>query len=418
MIEKKRILILTADAGFGHRSAALAIQAALQEIYGDDCDAQLVNPLEDKRTLFFLRDSQADYDRIVREAPEIYKLGYDASDKSLPSAVVETTLMLLLFEVMRDLVTKFHPDAIVTTYPLYQSALEAVFTVERIQIPLYTVVTDLASVHRLWFHNVVTTCMVPNSLVKNMALASNLRPDQVMEIGIPVSPRIYQETRSKSEIRRELGWDENRVTILAVGSKRTDRLLEAVNTLNHSGYPVQIAIAAGKDAEFYEQIQSIEWHKPAFMFDFANNLPLLMHASDAIICKAGGLIVTESLACGLPILLVDLLPGQETGNAEYILQHEAGDMAETSFQVLEIISHWLENDCAILKSRSENSRMLGRPYAARDIADIVWQGAQNKPIAKKKSRIPGRSSLINFIKKYDSKLTSHLAELRQRLDHE
>jgi hypothetical protein len=32
MTAKKCIIILTADAGFGHRSAALAVQSALQEL--------------------------------------------------------------------------------------------------------------------------------------------------------------------------------------------------------------------------------------------------------------------------------------------------------------------------------------------------------------------------------------------------
>ena len=52
MTTKKCILILTADAGFGHRSAALAIQSALQEMTGPDCDIHLINPLEDKRRPF------------------------------------------------------------------------------------------------------------------------------------------------------------------------------------------------------------------------------------------------------------------------------------------------------------------------------------------------------------------------------
>ncbi len=71
-----------------------------------------------------------------------------------------------------------------------------------------------------------------------------------------------------------------------------------------------------------------------------------MHAADAIICKAGGLIVTESLACGLPLLLVDILPGQEAGNAEMILQGGAGDIATTTMEVLETLSHWMINDQA------------------------------------------------------------------------
>jgi 1,2-diacylglycerol 3-beta-galactosyltransferase len=417
MTAKKCIIILTADAGFGHRSAALAVQSALQELTGPDCDIHLINPLEDKRTPFFLRDSQADYDLIVKEAPELYKLGYDASDNPLPSAVAETVLTVLLFEVMRDLVETYHPDAIVTTYPMYQSALEAVFTIDRVLIPLYTVVTDLANVHRLWFHRASTACLVPNPAVRDQAFASNLKPEQVIETGIPVSPKLVQDTRSKKEIRRELGWDENRLTVLAVGSNRVTRLVETTNIFNHSGFPIQLAIAAGKDAVLYEQLQAVQWHVPAYLYDFVNNMPLLMHASDAIICKAGGLIVTESLACGLPIMLVDVLQGQETGNADFILQGNAGVMALTTMEVLETLSHWMENDQALLKTQAENSKKLGKPFAARDIASIVWQGALVGPRDQRKLRIPGRTELLKLIKRYNIPLKERLAEIRQRLDH-
>jgi len=49
MTDGKRVLILTADAGFGHRSAANGVAAALRELYGDDCAVEIVNPLEDDR---------------------------------------------------------------------------------------------------------------------------------------------------------------------------------------------------------------------------------------------------------------------------------------------------------------------------------------------------------------------------------
>lgn len=416
MKEKKCILILTADAGFGHRSAALAVQAALEEIVGSDCELHLINPLEDKRTPFFLRDSQSDYDQIVKQAPELYRMGYDASDKPIPSAIADSALVVLLYEVMHDLVHTYQPDAIVTTYPLYQSALEAVFAIDRVFIPLYTVVTDLSTVHRIWFNKAANACLVPNETVRDLALASKLKPENVIETGIPVSPKISQETRSKAEIRRELGWDANRMTVLAVGSKRVDRLIETVNTLNHSGFPIQLAVAAGKDADLYENLKAIDWHVPAYLYDYVSNMPLLMHASDAIICKAGGLIVTESLACGLPILLVDVLPGQETGNAEMILQGGAGDLALKPLEVLETLSHWFLNDQALLKTRAENSRRLGKPYAARDVASIVWKGALEGPVARRRQRISGRATLLTLIDHYHPPLIEKLTDIRTFID--
>ena len=119
----KRILILTADAGFGHRSAANAVAAALAELYGDQCQVDIVNPLEDKHVPTFLRDSQSDYDRIVREIPQLYRIGYDASDATVPSFIASRALTVLLYETMCDVVTAYRPDVILTTFPLYQEPL-------------------------------------------------------------------------------------------------------------------------------------------------------------------------------------------------------------------------------------------------------------------------------------------------------
>ncbi|OYT68341.1 MAG: hypothetical protein CFK52_15245, partial [Chloracidobacterium sp. CP2_5A] len=64
MSAQRNILILTADAGFGHRSAAKAVAAALRETHGDDCAVEVVNPLADWRAPAALRDSPLDYDRM------------------------------------------------------------------------------------------------------------------------------------------------------------------------------------------------------------------------------------------------------------------------------------------------------------------------------------------------------------------
>ena len=54
----KRILILIADYGFGHHSAANTISEALQETYGGNCVVEIVNALDDKRAPAFLRKEQ------------------------------------------------------------------------------------------------------------------------------------------------------------------------------------------------------------------------------------------------------------------------------------------------------------------------------------------------------------------------
>lgn len=394
---RKRILILTADAGFGHRSAANAIAAAMSEMYGDLCDISIINPLEDRRAPFFLRDSGADYDKMVRNAPELYKLGFDASDATVPAVIAEQALIVLLFEVLRDLIRSTRPDVIVSTYPLYQAPLRSVMVVLRLQIPILVTVTDLATVHRLWFSSSVDLCLAPTEQVRDLALNYGLRPDQVQVTGIPVNPTIVHEHRSKQEIRLALGWQPDFITALAVGSRRVDRLIDSLNVINHFGIPIQIAVAAGKDQNLYRELQEIEWHVPVKLYEFANNIPEMMNAADFLVSKAGGLIVTESLACGLPLLLVDLLPGQETGNADYVVQNGAGALALSPVEVLETLSHWTMNEAVVLQHVAQNAQRLGRPNAAYEVANAAWMWAQRTP----STGFPGtgRLRLIDLLSK-------------------
>ncbi len=400
----RRILILTADAGFGHRSAANAAAAALAEAYGEACKVDIVNPLEDRRTPFWLRDSQSDYDKLVREMPELYRLGYDASAAPVPSAIVESGLTVLLFEVMYDLLEQYRPDALLLTFPLYQAPLAAVFAITRRFIPMFTVVTDLVTVHRLWFHREADACLTPNPLVSDLALAYGLRPERVQVTGIPVHPDVVREQRSKAAIRAELGWQPDLPTFLAVGSRRVDRLVDTLEVLNHFGQPLQVVAIAGKDESLYQQMRAIDWHVPVHLYEYVTNMPTLMHAADAVLCKAGGLIVTEALACGLPLMLVDLIPGQETGNAEFVVSHGAGDMARNLLEALQTLAHWMAADRRLLNERAANARRAGKPRAAYDVAEIVWRAAQTGPVTRPAGHIAGRPNLVELLTNFNVRL--------------
>jgi 1,2-diacylglycerol 3-beta-galactosyltransferase len=395
----KRIIILSADAGFGHRVAANAVAAALKELYPDECEVEILNPLDDKRTPFFLKDSQADYDNVITNMPELYRLGYDFSDSTVPSVLVDSALSVLLFEVMRDMIKKHQPDAIVTTYPLYQSPLLAVTSVSKLEVPVLTVVTDLVTVHRLWFNDDVDACLVPTEEVRSLALEYDIPPEKIHITGIPVHPNLSKEKRSQAEVRRELGWREDLPTFLAVGSRRVDRLMEMLNVFNHFGAPLQLAVVAGKDKELFRELQENEWHVPVHLYEFIENMAPLMHAADAVVCKAGGLIVTEALATGTPLMLVDVLPGQETGNAEYVVKNGAGDLVDEPILVLEALYHLLQKDARLLEERAQNARQLGRPESAYTVASMAWQAANSQRITKQNWLAERRTRVIDLLER-------------------
>jgi 1,2-diacylglycerol 3-beta-galactosyltransferase len=256
-----KVLILSADAGFGHRSAAIAIQEAIKIRYSQDIYSEIINPLDEKLVPNFLRDSQSDYDKWVREVPELYRFGYQASDGVVTSTIMESVLTVLLYEALKKIIFDFLPQFIVTTYPLYQAPLNAVLAVNNLTIPVMTVLTDISTLHRIWFNTDVDNFVVPNSYVKDLAISYGIDAQKILNLGIPVHPKIALLTQSKEQLRKELGWEAGKITILAVGSKRVEHFMGMLDILNHSGHQIQLVIVAGKDQELFKDLQETEWHQ-------------------------------------------------------------------------------------------------------------------------------------------------------------
>jgi len=371
----KRILILTADYGFGHRSAANAISEALQENYGQECEVEIVNVLDDKRVPAFLRNEQVDYDKIVREMPELYKLGYQVSDTKAASNLIEGAVTLIFFNVLRETIHKHQPDVIVCTYPIYPAILSAIFAVDKHSVPVLTVVTDLATVHKLWFNPSVDLCLVPTQTVYDLAINAGLSPSKVKITGIPVHPALAKGKLDQTALRLDLGWRTDLFTVLAVGSKRVENLYDSLRGLNHSGLPLQLAVVAGGDNKLFKRFEETEWHLETHLYNFVSDMATLMRASDCVLGKAGGLTVTEALACDLPLILIDIIPGQETGNADYVVSGQAGDLAQDPIEVLEVMHHWLDKNKELYNQRVRNAYHLGYPQAAYDVAKLAWAAA-------------------------------------------
>ncbi len=366
----KRILILTADYGYGHRSAANAIAQALQEMHGEDCQVDIVNPMNDPHAPPVLRDGANGYDKMVRAAPDLYKLGYQVGDTQVVSGIVKNSLTLMLFNAIREIIHQKQPDVIICTYSSYQASLAAIFDLEKIHIPVITVVTDLATVNRLWFHPVADVCVVPTQAVYDLAIKAGLPTEKVKIVGIPVRPDLMKENQDQAAIRRNLGWREDLFTVLAIGSKRVEHLHDALYILNHSGFPLQLVIAAGGDEEFYQRCQETQWHVETHVYNFVDEMGTFMRGADCVLGKAGGLTVSEALACGLPMILVDVIPGQEIGNAEHVVSGNAGVLTSNPTEVLEAMSHWMQKGRVHYQQQAQNARRLGRPRAAYDITEL------------------------------------------------
>ncbi len=389
-MQKKRCLIITSDAGFGHRSAALSVAKALEVLYPGQVEILVTNPIQESNTPTVMKPIEKGYDRSVRFSPGLYRLSYEVSDSRLVSEVVEGALALMLQRIMADTIREFKPDVILNTNEMFNTPIGRVLQETGARTPSFTVVTDLADVHSLWFSPEPDRFFIANEWVKVKALESGVPEGKLVTSGIPVSPDFSLNQVEKQALRGSLGLDPHRLTLLFVGSNRVSNLQDYLQVLESFPTPVQAVVIAGGNDELYKKLVDSHFDFPVEVRNFEKNVPQWMMASDILVTKAGGLIVSEGLAAGLPILLIDYLPGQEEGNVRFLLSHQAGAFVQNVGEFRAMIDYWLQEDASRLSQVARASAALGHPEAAMTVARAIWDAAVSQPPPKLLPPFTGR----------------------------
>ena len=93
-----------------------------------------------------------------------------------------------------------------------------------------------------------------------------------------------------------------------------------------------LTITVGRDAELKEKLASRleKFGERARLLGWTNQMPRLMLSHHLVVTKAGGATVQEAIAGRCPMILNQVIPGQEDGNAELVRQLDAGAVAEKS----------------------------------------------------------------------------------------
>jgi processive 1,2-diacylglycerol beta-glucosyltransferase len=103
---------------------------------------------------------------------------------------------------------------------------------------------------------------------------------------------------------------------------------------------------------------------------FTDKVPELMACADLVITKPGGLSTSECLVMGLPMVLINPIPGQEERNASYLLQEgvakRADDVATLLYRLTQLLAKPEKLD-----EMKRQARALGRSDAASTLLNHI-----------------------------------------------
>ena len=377
----KRIVFLMSDTGGGHRAAADAIRAAMEQRYPGAYTTALVDVYR-RYTPFPFNFMPEIYPRWVNYAEATWGWGYTFSNARYRDRLVMGVLKRLWRRGARRLSVEHPADVIVCVHSVFvRPALWAMNRTLRYRPPFVTVITDLVTTHAFWYDRGAERCLVPTEAAYVRGRRFGLRPDQLRITGLPVHPRFVQGLMDKAAARRRLGWDLTRPTVLLVGGgDGMGPVYETARALDGRRLDMHLAIIAGRNRTLQRQLEAVHWSQPTTIYPFVSNMPELMAAADILVTKAGPATISEACIAGLPIVLSGYVPGQEDGNVTYVVENGAGVYAPGAPQVAETVAAWLAEGPEGLARRSAAARALARPGAAWDIAEEIHAQAFKAPI--------------------------------------
>ena len=129
---------------------------------------------------------------------------------------------------------------------------------------------------------------------------------------------------------------------------------------------------SGKNPELYSMFEKTikeENINNVKLINYTTHISRLMKVSSAIFSKPGGLTTSESLSQGLPMFMINPLPGQEVANQNYIENIGAGILINK--ENLDMLIDRIKTDENYLSRLSLNAKKYGKPHAADDICKII-----------------------------------------------
>lgn len=365
-----RLLILSASAGAGHVRAGEALLQRMRSEYPHIRTEHF--DVLDYTSRAFKRFYGGSYLLMVNKMPELWGYLYEHSDKEFRP----TKPLLRIFDhfnysrYMRAL-KAFEPDGILCTHFLPYISISPRLRREGFSVPFGAVTTDF-DVHRLWIDPVVARYYVFGDEARWIVRSYGVSPSQVAITGIPIMKE-FGEPLGRARARMEAGWEGSFGILISSGGFGVGNVEGIVrttlNVLSHKKRKrFTVAVVCGRNETLKRTIESITppHNVQLRTYGFVSTMHQLMRSADLLISKSGGLTSSEAMASGVPMVVVDPIPGQERRNTDVMIEAGAAWQAVNLVALEYKLAKLLENPRAI-RQASRNAKRFGKPDAAGDI---------------------------------------------------
>ena len=370
MASAPRILVLSASVGAGHLRAAEAVELALKQT-APHAVVRNVDVLEMTNRLF-RRLYGRFYLDLVNQAPHVLGYFYDLLDQPSRSGKNRSDRMRLLLEKLN--LSKFMKflqeepwDLAICTHFLPAEIIAHLKKQDLLDLPQATATTDFET-HRLWVNQPCERYFTATSEGSRYLQHWGVPAADTCATGIPIHP-VFSEPKDRKACLAKHGLADDRPVILQLsGGFGVGPIEKIYQTLLALEQPIQLVTIAGKNEKLRAKLAGLPKsarHKVKVL-GFTKEIDELMQAADLVVSKPGGLTTSETLARGAVMVIVNPIPGQETRNSDFLLEHgaaiKANNLGTLGWKIDELL-----RDTARLQQMRASVRRIARPRAAFDV---------------------------------------------------
>lgn len=365
-----KVLLLTAGYGEGHNAAARGLKEAFTL---SGADPEIVDVFALTGGAMYDR-SRKGYLELINRAPKIWAAFYSVLDRA-PVMALSMPFMGKMKRALKGVIDTARPAAVVSVYPVYGYLLDALYPRGAGRtFDVHTVVTDSITINSVWHRCASDTFLVPNDETSRVMAAARVPADKIHVFGFPVPPR-FADPRPERPTPSD-GRPLKVLYMINAGKDQAPGILADLLRIPD----VEYTVTAGRDEALRHRLERVvkESGRTVEILGWTDRMPELVMSHHVLIGKAGGATVQEAIAACTPMLITQVVPGQEEGNARLLFENGCGALCPTGQALASTIQRLSAHNASEWSVWERNIRALSRPDAAREIASFVLNRAKSR----------------------------------------
>jgi 1,2-diacylglycerol 3-beta-galactosyltransferase len=372
----RRLLFLIADTGGGHRAAATAVERQMTATWPGEFEITILDPFTSAKPRV-IGGTAGLYGPITRHARWLWGGLYYSTNTRPAVALLERTVLRSVTHAVTAAIDDLDPECVVSFHPLLNHiSVRAVRSRTR-RVPVITVITDLVDIHVAWECRDVDAVVVPSPGGLDHCRRAGIPASRCHDFGLAVDRRFTElpgDAAGIAAIRERLGLrTDSFVVLVCGGADGSGGLVKHARAIAAGSLDLDLVVICGRNERARTALAGLTTGagRPVRVLGYVDNMPEWMRACDVVVSKAGPGTIAEALCCGLPLLLVWYLPGQERGNVEWVVDIGAGRYVPRDEQLVDAVSELAEPGSQALATMRAAVKAAARPDATRRIAELI-----------------------------------------------